>query len=151
MDVKRLPNESPEDPYNTMHHNIVGSRMNRSDVIWLTETIASSAGTLYRCGNCGAAVPGKNTRQHEDFHQTFSNRKDDSMSTVLWCDPGNHAFKKGAPGSLHFEGELVNEETGMTENQSMDACVDHNPMRINTSHIVKELQAEYPVNGGVTD
>lgn len=66
------------------------------------------------------------------------------MSTVTWCDPGNHAFKTSAPGSVHFEGAET-DENGRETNTSIDACVDHRPDRVHTEYITKELNSEYPV------
>lgn len=48
------------------------------------------------------------------------------MSTVLWCDNGNHAFKAGIPGAAHFEGTQTNGE-GATVSMSQDVCPEHNP------------------------
>lgn len=121
------------------------------DPVWLTSgPIASSRGYLNECGTCGALVPNPNVTQHINFHRTFSNRKGDDMSNVLWCDPGDHAFKKGAPGSMHFDGSSIGED-GSTIDQSMDMCADHNPLRARPENIVKELQSEFPINGGVVD
>lgn len=72
------------------------------------------------------------------------------MSKVLWCDPGKHAFKAGSPGSLHLDGSTVG-DNGQDENQTMDACAQHNPLRAQPANIVKELEAEFPVNGGIQD
>lgn len=80
---------------------------------------------------------------HSQFHDTYTYRKDGNMSNVLWCDPGNHAFKSGARGSLHWSGTQVGED-GRHQTVDMDACVDHNPMRAEPEHIVKELQTDYP-------
>jgi hypothetical protein len=63
---------------------------------------------------------------HTNFHKTFTNRSDGNMSSVLWCDPGNHAFKAGSPGSVHFQGTQVNGD-GADESVNTDACAVHNP------------------------
>lgn len=46
------------------------------------------------------------------------------MSNVLWCDPGDHPFKAGMPGSQRFNGTTIGEE-GEVINALMDACPDH--------------------------
>jgi len=46
------------------------------------------------------------------------------MSNVKWCDPGEHAFKAGVPGSQSFSGTSV-DESGNIVQMSMDACPDH--------------------------
>ena len=66
------------------------------------------------------------------------------MSTVLWCDYGNHSFKANSPGSAHFNGTEVNED-GLNVSVSMDACSDHRPDRVRPDYIAKELQKEYPI------
>lgn len=66
------------------------------------------------------------------------------MSNVLWCDPGNHPFKEGAKGSIHFTGASV-DDNGNHVTADVDACGDHNPFRAEPKNIVKELNAEYPM------
>jgi hypothetical protein len=46
------------------------------------------------------------------------------MSTALWCDPGEHAFKGGEPGSQSFDGSRVNED-GHATNVRVDVCAKH--------------------------
>jgi hypothetical protein len=48
------------------------------------------------------------------------------MSKVLWCDPGDHDFKAGAPGSTHFTGTMIDND-GKTVTVDQDACRLHNP------------------------
>lgn len=67
------------------------------------------------------------------------------MSTVLWCDYGNHAFKRGTPGSASFNATNIDED-GVSVPVTMDACSDHNPLRAKPDFIAKELNAEYPVH-----
>lgn len=98
------------------------------------------------CFDCGAWVPAESLTQHNNFHKTFSNRRDATMSNVLWCDPGEHAFKDGAKGSIHFDGSGVDDD-GKTVNETFDACIEHNPMRANPKYIAKELEAQYPTSG----
>lgn len=66
------------------------------------------------------------------------------MSKVLWCDPGNHAFKAGSPGSIHFQGSSVG-DNGEQINSDVDACIDHNPFRAEPKNIVRELENDYPI------
>lgn len=54
----------------------------------------------------------------------LTERKEDEMSAVAWCDPGDHAFKAGVPGSQSFNGTVVNEE-GQRVERRMDVCPDH--------------------------
>lgn len=54
----------------------------------------------------------------------LSERKDEPMSAVAWCDPGNHAFKAGVRGSQSFDGTFVNDE-GETVRSRVDVCPEH--------------------------
>lgn len=65
------------------------------------------------------------------------------MSNVSWCDYGNHAFKKGVPGSSNFTANVTGED-GSMQTQNLDACPDHNPLRAQPQFIAKELEAQYP-------
>lgn len=95
------------------------------------------------CNTCHGFFPRELKREHEDFHRNYTNRSDGNMSTVLWCDPGDHAFKNGAPGSVHFKGSEVDND-GNETNTSIDACHEHRPDRVRTEYIAKELNAQYP-------
>jgi hypothetical protein len=96
------------------------------------------------CNTChGFFIPSLRA-EHEQFHKSYTNRTDGTMSSVTWCDPGNHAFKTGEPGSAHWEANTVGED-GAHTNGSMDACGKHNPFRVEPKNIVKELNAEYPI------
>jgi hypothetical protein len=120
------------------------------DAVWLNY---SALGSGYNdCGTCGATVPWKNQKQHENFHKTFSNLREDNMSNVTWCDPGNHAFKTGTPGAIHFEGTQVNAE-GKSESVSTDACPEHNPyaessVKDNAQRLRLTAEAEQELNNG---
>jgi len=81
------------------------------------------------CLTCGASVTRRNFTQHTNFHLTFTNRRDLEVSTVKWCDYGDHAFKNGQPGSGVFDGTEYDEE-GLPHKITMDACAEHNPMNI---------------------
>lgn len=96
------------------------------------------------CIHCNAFVPYSNTTMHKDFHNSYTNRKDGNMSKVLWCDPGHHAFKAGAPGAIHFQGTET-DDNGLDHSTDVDACGSHNPFRTDPKHIAKELLSEYPV------
>lgn len=48
------------------------------------------------------------------------------MSSVLWCDKGDHAFKAGVPGAAHFEGTQT-DENGVQQSITQDVCPEHNP------------------------
>jgi hypothetical protein len=117
--------------------------------IQLGHSIVSDSGVVWlnngKCGNCGANVDYRDRNQHENFHKTFSNRKDDTMSNVLWCDYGDHAFKRGTPGSASFDATSV-DDNGQNVNATMDACPTHNPLRVKPDYIAKELEQEYPVH-----
>ncbi len=81
-----------------------------------------------QCGSCQAIIEPKMIQYHNNFHETFSNRIGQDMSRVLWCDPGNHAFKAGSPGSVNFQGSQT-EENGAVTTTDVDACAEHNPFR----------------------
>jgi ribosomal protein L37AE/L43A len=44
-----------------------------------------------------------------------------TVSTVLWCDAGDHAFKGGRPGSQSVQGTEINEE-GNAVSVQQDVC-----------------------------
>jgi hypothetical protein len=86
----------------------------------------SRGDTLYYCSICQGLVTSVTQEGHNNFHATFTNRTDGKMSNVLWCDNGNHAFKAGAPGAIHFEG-TQQDENGSPVTVVTDACAIHNP------------------------
>lgn len=75
------------------------------------------------CTECNAIVIPQNSEGHTAFHNG-NNERVTNMSNVLWCDPGNHAFKRGEPGSQSFNGTFI-DENGITQAQNMDACSEH--------------------------
>lgn len=46
------------------------------------------------------------------------------MSSVKWCDPGNHAFKAGIKGAQNFQGIEYGDD-GAQHVVSQDACPEH--------------------------
>ncbi len=48
------------------------------------------------------------------------------MSRFLWCDPGDHPFKAGTPGSAHFQGTQT-DQNGAQQTLTQDVCPEHNP------------------------
>lgn len=103
--------------------------------------------TMY-CIDCNAVVPMSRQGMHNDYHDSYTNRKDGNMSSVLWCDRGDHAFKAGSPGAVHFQGTETDEH-GVEHTTNVDACVKHNPFRADPTHIAKELLTEYPTGENV--
>lgn len=67
------------------------------------------------------------------------------MSNVLWCDPGNHAFKANEPGSVHYQGTAY-EKDGSRHEADVDACSQHNPFGAHPENTVKEIDAGYAPN-----
>jgi len=106
--------------------------------------MAMRSGNYRYCNTCNGFFVPDLYSQHTDFHRNYTNRSDGNMSTVLWCDPGNHAFKTGAAGSVHFKGSEVDND-GNETNTSIDACHEHRPDRIRTEYIAKELNTAYPI------
>lgn len=97
-------------------------------------------GRYWECATCGSAVANSRKQQHSNFHKTFTNRSDGNMSGAMWCDPGNHAFKNGAEGSVHFQGTQTG-EGGRTETVNIDACAAHNPYNSNSDVQLKALES----------
>ncbi len=62
------------------------------------------------------------------------------MSRVSWCDYGDHPFKRGVEGSASFSGTEFVE--GRAVDTTMDACPDHNPMRIQREASKYQLSTE---------
>jgi hypothetical protein len=71
------------------------------------------------------------------------------MSNVAWCDPGDHAFKAGSPGSVDYTAS-IREDNGNKVTQTMDACGDHSPFRNEATKQLKAIEGElaraYPVD-----
>lgn len=80
------------------------------------------------CITCGAYATPKTEAQHVNFHKTFSNLRSEDMSKVSWCDYGNHPFKAGETGSASFEGTEFDD--GVPRLTTMDACSEHNPLKV---------------------
>jgi hypothetical protein len=98
---------------------------------WGTHTDLQK-GRVRQCGNCGAIITATTIVQHQNFHKTFTHRKDGGMSKVLWCDPGDHPFKADAPGSATLQGSQV-DDNGMRQEVTQDVCVTHNPYASQTA------------------
>jgi hypothetical protein len=75
------------------------------------------------CLECNGIVIPQNSEGHLAFH-IGNYERGKVMSNVLWCDPGNHVFKKGEPGSQSFNGTFVDDD-GITQAQIMDVCSQH--------------------------
>jgi hypothetical protein len=86
----------------------------------------SRGDTLAYCATCNGLIHSSVWKFHENFHLTFTNRSDGNMSSVLWCDTGNHAFKAGSPGAAHFEGTQTDAD-GVPQTMTQDVCAEHNP------------------------
>lgn len=89
----------------------------------LPQNISFKSTALYYCNRCNGIVSKEDVPNHEEFHANYV-RKEDSMSSVKWCDPGNHAFKAGVPGSQSFRGTTT-DENGLPVTMEMDACPNH--------------------------
>jgi hypothetical protein len=84
---------------------------------------------MFHCATCGASTLRENLTQHENFHKTYTYRRDGEMSNVSWCDYGDHAFKTGSTGAASFEVSEINDE-GQSVRTTMDACGEHNPLNV---------------------
>jgi len=62
--------------------------------------------------------------QHERMYHRTTMEGTRTMSAVLWCDPGDHAFKANVPGAQSATMTVRNEE-GVPEQQQFDACPEH--------------------------
>jgi hypothetical protein len=106
-------------------------------------------GAFHHCFSCGCIVPESALNHHHDYH-LFVAKKGNTVSTVSWCDPGNHPFKAGAPGSVDYTASVVNAE-GRRETLVMDACADHSPFNPPEAKQQKAIEAEllreYPDGG----
>lgn len=47
-----------------------------------------------------------------------------TMGVALWCDPGDHPFKGGIPGSQSYVGTEVNDD-GKEVQVQMNVCPEH--------------------------
>lgn len=47
-----------------------------------------------------------------------------TMGVALWCDPGDHPFKGGVPGSQSYVGTEVNDD-GKEVQVTMNVCPEH--------------------------
>lgn len=99
------------------------------DAVWGQNYNPNVPNGYRECFTCGAHVPTSNRVQHENFHKTFSNIREQDMSQVAWCDYGDHAFKRGSEGSASFQGTEF-DGNGVAINTTMDACGKHNPLNV---------------------
>lgn len=73
-----------------------------------------------KCTQCDDTVYTPEASLHIERCQ----RKEDPMSRVAWCDPGDHAFKADTPGSQ--SGSMsVNGPDGTRKEIQYDACPKH--------------------------
>ncbi len=116
------------------------------DAVWVTPPVDYNrvvGERLMHCATCGSSVGTRNRVQHENFHKTFSHRREEDMSRVNWCDYGNHAFKRGEEGSASFSGTEYKD--GVPIATQMDACREHNPLN------ASRLGAQYSISGEMHD
>jgi hypothetical protein len=75
---------------------------------------------------CGANVTmGVATDMHTGYHNNMISREESiAMSSVVWCDPGNHAFKAGTRGSQSMTGTEY-DDNGNPAQVRMDICPEH--------------------------
>lgn len=112
---------------------------------WMTPPNGMSFGNAtYYCNTCHGFFTPNMLAEHEQFHKSYTNRTGGIVSTVSWCDPGDHPFKAGAPGSAHYTAEAIGDD-GSRQAMDMDACRDHSPFRTDPKVIAKELTEAYPV------
>lgn len=77
------------------------------------------------CALCSSVVPWGARPAHEAFHDSYKHKQEiTTMSGAAWCDPGNHAFKAGEPGSQSFQGTSMDDD-GNPIRMEMDACAEH--------------------------
>ena len=80
---------------------------------------------MVQCSTCQGLVLKSQQDAHDIFHDTYINREEvGTMSSAAWCDPGNHAFQAGEPGSQRFSGTSIDAE-GNPVRMEMDACKEH--------------------------
>lgn len=87
-----------------------------SDIPNYTQYNAPVAGVI--CNQCLAVVQRVSADDHTRWHEE---QRRMTVSTVLWCDSGNHAFKAGRPGSQSVQGSEINEE-GISVSVQQDVC-----------------------------
>jgi len=80
---------------------------------------------LLMCNRCQGLFGPEYREQHDAFHESLSSREEArAMSAVAWCNPGNHAFEAGIPGSE--SGTMtVRDEEGQPITKTFDACPEH--------------------------
>lgn len=79
----------------------------------------------FMCHLCSAITVADSKVAHEQFHLQYLNKEEvGTMSSAAWCDPGNHAFKAGEPGSQRFTGTSIDDD-GNPVRMEMDACKAH--------------------------
>lgn len=64
------------------------------------------------------------------------------MSKATWCDYGDHAYKAGIQGSATFNAQEF-DENGTPQDVTMDACPDHNPLRIQREAAKLQIPAKH--------
>lgn len=81
-----------------------------------------------KCVECGSSVHGPQRGQHKNFHANYIHRsevKDGfAVSTVVWCDLGDHAFKADSPGSQSLN-VVQRGDDGEEKRVMMDMCAKH--------------------------
>lgn len=96
-----------------------------------------NVGAFSICATCSSIVTVSQALAHETFHRNYSNERS-NMSNAQWCDPGNHAYKAGEPGSIAFNAQQYGEDNVLT-NVQQHACRDHNPFK--AEYEARELKA----------
>lgn len=70
-----------------------------------------------------SAIDWKTT--HIKYHENMVSREEArTMSSVRWCDNGNHPFKAGIPGAQTMVGAEI-DENGRPVAVEVDICPDH--------------------------
>lgn len=79
------------------------------------------------CSMCSADISTTQAKEdHNRFHVNMVSREEAiAMSSVNWCDPGDHPFKAGSKGSQSMNGTEVDEDTGESRTVRMDICPKH--------------------------
>jgi len=109
-----------------------------------------------RCFKCGATVAHVNMHDHSNWHSEVE--KGIQVSKVLWCDPGDHAFKANTPGAMSFTGQQTDEK-GVPQTVSMDVCGVHSGKVFSTpeqteASRMREIESAYKqmaIDGNFTD
>lgn len=94
---------------------------------------------VVQCVRCQALVYDSQIKAHDQFHKGFTNRTEEPMSSVLWCDVKGHSFKAGERGSQSFTGTLINEK-GERETVQMDVCSEHAAFNFPGENATPELE-----------